>query len=856
MPIKWPWSRSRPTAEEQPSAPAGPAAPVDPGWRAVPPVQRTIGAMELTAPPRSFTESLATAQDPALISENRPGLLTTGSPVSVLRTVQQPDSVAAQPTSSPAPHSSSPAPYSSRQWMPPLNVQRASLGAATTSPPPTLPLMSSDAIEPYVDSEISAGSLVHAADPDEPRVVSVVEHVEPIRPMPVSTERPRENVVQRAVAPDATAASARPTVEWAVQPAVEPGGGAPLVSAVQRSVADDAAPPASATPAAVDALRTVSVVDFSPPAGAPLPAISEATLPTTPPTDLVAPPAAESHSAPASATSSPVGAQPLTTAVQRTAVDAVAAPEATGAPQAASVVEFSPPGDAPLRAISEATLATTSPTDLVAPPAAESHSAPASATSRPVGAQPLTTAVQRTAVDAVAAPEATDAPRTASVLEFNRPESPSVHTDSGATMAAVRDDAVVATPPPSLPVTTASPSITAVTTSALPLASAVQRSAVRDGGGEAATVRPIVTPMTPATAPQAGVLQRAVAGGPPGEAKTSVGPATAPVVDDGPRTAPVVDDGPHTALTSFTAQAEIPGVASPSEFSVPVAVQRSPSHIDFFPIAPRARAAIAPTELGSPGTPSAFETPILRPDIPIAQRALRSVTPASSAATTTPPQPTLTTAAASVQRHAAPEGRNADPVLPVAALPVVQRATDAVSDNLSGSFNTATTAPSAASTTAQRLVDAPTSPGRVVLLPPIRTATREPADQPREVLADSSRPMSLQRMFGDFAKTTDDPEPTRPAVHDEHAAVQTTRFDAPTAQREIESEQDPVASAQSAPEPSSPAQGAPAPAPAGAANAPANVDELVGRLYEPLAARLRAELWLDRERAGNLMGLH
>ena len=208
MPIKWPWSRSRPTAEEQPSAPAGPAAPVDPGWRAVPPVQRTIGAMELTAPPRSFTESLATAQDPALISENRPALLTTGSPVSVLRTVQQPDSVAAQPTSSPAPHSS-------RQWMPPLNVQRASLGAAATSPPPTLPLMSSDAIEPYVDSDISAGSFVHAADPDEPRVVPVVEHVEPIRPMPVSAERPRENVVQRAVAPDATAPSAQPTVESA-----------------------------------------------------------------------------------------------------------------------------------------------------------------------------------------------------------------------------------------------------------------------------------------------------------------------------------------------------------------------------------------------------------------------------------------------------------------------------------------------------------------------------------------------------------------------------------------------------------------------------------------------------------------
>jgi hypothetical protein len=53
-----------------------------------------------------------------------------------------------------------------------------------------------------------------------------------------------------------------------------------------------------------------------------------------------------------------------------------------------------------------------------------------------------------------------------------------------------------------------------------------------------------------------------------------------------------------------------------------------------------------------------------------------------------------------------------------------------------------------------------------------------------------------------------------------------------------------------------------APAPA-AATAPAasgapgggDVDELVNRIYDPLAARLRAELWLDRERAGVLMDL-
>jgi hypothetical protein len=39
-------------------------------------------------------------------------------------------------------------------------------------------------------------------------------------------------------------------------------------------------------------------------------------------------------------------------------------------------------------------------------------------------------------------------------------------------------------------------------------------------------------------------------------------------------------------------------------------------------------------------------------------------------------------------------------------------------------------------------------------------------------------------------------------------------------------------------------------APAASGTKPADLDELARRLYEPLTARLRAELWLDRERAG------
>jgi hypothetical protein len=42
----------------------------------------------------------------------------------------------------------------------------------------------------------------------------------------------------------------------------------------------------------------------------------------------------------------------------------------------------------------------------------------------------------------------------------------------------------------------------------------------------------------------------------------------------------------------------------------------------------------------------------------------------------------------------------------------------------------------------------------------------------------------------------------------------------------------------------------PAGAPATTGAAAVDLDEMARRLYEPLSARLRAELWLDRERAG------
>ena len=83
---------------------------------------------------------------------------------------------------------------------------------------------------------------------------------------------------------------------------------------------------------------------------------------------------------------------------------------------------------------------------------------------------------------------------------------------------------------------------------------------------------------------------------------------------------------------------------------------------------------------------------------------------------------------------------------------------------------------------------------------------------------------------------------------------------APTVQRVDETPTpEPAAAVVSAPTaptaptaPAAPAAPAAAPAPASAAE----LDEMAKRLYEPLSARLRAELWLDRERAGLVTERH
>lgn len=148
-------------------------------------------------------------------------------------------------------------------------------------------------------------------------------------------------------------------------------------------------------------------------------------------------------------------------------------------------------------------------------------------------------------------------------------------------------------------------------------------------------------------------------------------------------------------------------------------------------------------------------------------------------------------------------------------------------------------------------------------------------------MGSSPRPVGLQRMFTAAAPTTEMPAPTllrhRTAVqsgtttteslpgtpssvpagqpHHHEVPADTITFDTAQVQRELD-----VARAADPAGATAPESGAPATvvattaAPTPAAPWP-DVDQLLDKLYDPLVARLRAELWLDRERAGMLMDL-
>jgi len=864
MPFTWPWNRSRPVAgEETPAAAGSSAAPTsaDPGWRAVAPIQRTVGAMELTARPRDFASSLATAQDPALITPNRPQLLTTGSPVSVLRIEQHADPVVAQPQPQP-----SPASHSTRQWMPQLNAQRASLGTQPSpAPSPAPPFMADDAVVPYADDATESTSFVAATAPEPPRIVPVVDHVEPNRPAP-------------AVAAPATRA---------LQRSVESGGTAPRNS----SETESPAPPQPALPSVqpiVEPAAATSVVSS-------IPAVPSAVQRT------VADHAA-TGSGPVTSFSQVTPAAPVSSA-------STATPETS---QPVQAVEFSQPQHAPLSAVAETVLGAPQVVTDTAPPSPHlpqvqtSHEATAA---NPVVAQPITSSIQRAAADDA---PALDTPRAAPVIDPGQHDSVAAHADAEFSRVDAGDPVQSSISLPSSD--NSQPRISAaVPSTSQPISNALQRHAISDSNptATATTGRQVDVPEAPAkvqrfaenpgpatSAPaHQSVIAEPIASEISGSANQSFEPVSfeprsleprsfeplsgGPVVNTVQRSVGAADavastqrvampaavSDPRAAMRSPALGTSVPGGGSPTGFSAPVGIQRSTAHVDpakgVHETAAAASASASPSAVDDPGeavshwTPTVFEPSMDRgnPVIPTAP---------------TLPHPPAGIAAPIAQRSVMPESRGvpesriSNPGPPPSVLTTVQRAATGESDNVPVQFSAAptlsraVTAPGTPMTT-QRTVGS-AEPGRIVLLPPVRTEQPEPPVHAREVLADSARPMSLQRMFGDFAQPMPEPGTRHLSDDSDHSSSQTVTFDSPVAQREMQSAPDPVvqAAAESAPpQHDSPAPGAPpAAAASGHASSPAEVDELVGRLYEPLAARLRAELWLDRERAGALMGLH
>ena len=174
---------------------------------------------------------------------------------------------------------------------------------------------------------------------------------------------------------------------------------------------------------------------------------------------------------------------------------------------------------------------------------------------------------------------------------------------------------------------------------------------------------------------------------------------------------------------------------------------------------------------------------------------------------------------------------------------------------------------------AARVVSAVASPARpgkrLVVLPPVaggsrpasaEASTTSPspsASTPSSMtIVESPRPMSFQRMFEHSANppAQTDPLPTAGAADDRGAAT-TITFGPPVVQRAPESSDAPPADSSASGAAAAPAVAAAAAPQNPSGAAPVNIDELVERIYDPLAARLRTELWLDRERAGALLDL-
>jgi hypothetical protein len=293
----------------------------------------------------------------------------------------------------------------------------------------------------------------------------------------------------------------------------------------------------------------------------------------------------------------------------------------------------------------------------------------------------------------------------------------------------------------------------------------------------------------------------------------------------------------------FAAAQGLPGARDLNLPELPVARIDTALHDAATP--PAAAAPVAPaTPPPRPSVQRSSTADVTRPGASGSQPAAPVHPPTPGAA----PTDEIFFPTAAVQRSALPV------VAPIVPDPLL-RQIDAAGPTTSGALNEA----------------APPPPqDRLVVLPPMRSTGSHSAAADavptvaRTVIGESPQPVSLQRMFEHTARTAAGPEPTTDTSTATNAdpGVCTVTFDSPVVQREPDGDAAPAVAPAGAPIAQEPPAGGGAATAAtattqagGGVPATTNIQELVNQIYDPLAARLRAELWLDRERAGVLMDL-
>jgi len=232
------------------------------------------------------------------------------------------------------------------------------------------------------------------------------------------------------------------------------------------------------------------------------------------------------------------------------------------------------------------------------------------------------------------------------------------------------------------------------------------------------------------------------------------------------------------------------------------------------------RAVLLPAPLPSTTTPVWHDGPAVSAS---PQLAVSPTAPPRSPAPA-PPRP-----GSNLQRH----------VVPGAAMPPVTYAT----------------APAPAPGRVQEWVVAP-GVARTSSPAPIQRSATEARTQPRQ--SEVLRTMPLRQMFGDGTRKPSPPTVEQsPHFDGVEVSVQTWSADTPVQRAEEPAPvvEPPADEAASAAPSTAPTTGSPAAPAGGGTRKPtaAELDELAKRLYEPLSARLRTELWLDRERSGRSM---